>query len=629
MASPTTEAAPAKEMDASSAPASAPSGPGRPPSTGIRSLPFEIQISALTYLRATDLSALQRCCRHFHDRSLINGVIRHTAERVYPPGLTDGYDTPAVGGSANTQTGSGRPDFLTYEMLRNMEMLVVARVLSRPEPPLPEREAGFYVSKAWCRVALRWLEAQEEERKERHLLLQQGQQQQSTRNPHASKKKKKARKPKRQERIRSRKLSEASPPWANVNQDIACGHGDLARQSSKSARTRRRILDKQAWRVLNRLYPDSVQLSSSGPECIQCLMEAETAKKTEADRKQLAAEERKRPLGCPIVRGVYTRNKGLPQSCLASVVDSDLKPAPITPSRVRGAFRARECPLVPGVYNALPRSWCHRWRRYLKTGEGERPEVPDASALLCEGHTLPLVPPHLEAFLFGDSPTLLCGSSSLSDADGSTSLRSPHPGGFSPSPSVPASPFFPFPVGYNPVHSDEPLEGGAAAAAAQNEDPEEEAIVTALRAAGLSEAEVQAQRQAMISLERQSHMAAAAASAQPALASGSVPTAPDPRAAGRKSVNEELDRENYRVVEILTDEEVDALEKWWPKISSNYALRFAVTVNDEGRRTVVWSTSPCRECDASGKNCQGEFVGRTQRARRIRRKGTVPNGKGR
>ena len=124
-----------------SAPASAPSGPGRPPSTGIRSLPFEIQINALTYLRATDLSALQRCCRHFHDRSLINGVIRHTAERVYPPGLTDGYDTPAVGGSANTQTGSGRPDFLTYEMLHNMEMLVVARVLSRV--PWTTNEGGW------------------------------------------------------------------------------------------------------------------------------------------------------------------------------------------------------------------------------------------------------------------------------------------------------------------------------------------------------------------------------------------------------------------------------------------------------------------------------------------------------
>ena len=54
----------------------------------------------------------------------------------------------------------------TYEMLRNMEMLVVARVLSRPEPPVHERDTCFYVSKSWCRAALRWLEVQEEEWKE-------------------------------------------------------------------------------------------------------------------------------------------------------------------------------------------------------------------------------------------------------------------------------------------------------------------------------------------------------------------------------------------------------------------------------------------------------------------------------
>ena len=77
-----------------------------------------------------------------------------------------------------TKKGKGNPAALTlavvstektytYEMLRNMEMLVVARVLSRPEPPLHARSSAFYVSKSWCRAALRWLEVQEEEQKER------------------------------------------------------------------------------------------------------------------------------------------------------------------------------------------------------------------------------------------------------------------------------------------------------------------------------------------------------------------------------------------------------------------------------------------------------------------------------
>lgn len=99
--------------------------------------------------------------------------------------------------------------------------------------------------------------------------------------------------------------------------------------------------------------------------------------------------------------------------------------------------------------------------------------------------------------------------------------------------------------------------------------------------------------------------------------------------ATRETINEQLDRENYRVVEILTDEEFTALEKWWPDISVNYALRFAVAKDGSGRRNIIWSTPPCRECDASGKNCQTFDGMRMQRARRIRRDGHVPNGKGR
>ena len=31
------------------------------------------------------------------------------------------------------------------------------------------------------------------------------------------------------------------------------------------------------------------------------------------------------------------------------------------------------------MYNVLPREWCHRWRKYIKSGEGGMPEAPDAS----------------------------------------------------------------------------------------------------------------------------------------------------------------------------------------------------------------------------------------------------------
>jgi len=648
-----------------------------PPTSALLALTQEVQISIYTYLRATDLSSLQRVSRHFNDRSLINAIIGHTAEHVYPPDLTQGFDTPEVGGPVNTQTGAGGtgPDFLTYEMLRNMEMLVVARVLSRPEPPLGEREQGFYVSRSWCRTALRWLEVQQEEQREaakrRNMSTSAAAAASSSstsRNPHASKKKKKTRKDKKQERIRNRKNSNALPPWQNINDDILCPHGDLARCSSKSTRARRRIMDKQAWKVLNKLYPDSVQLSSVQSECLQCIMELETSRKNEADKKEKEKEERRRPLSCSIVRGIYTRSKGVPASCLACNVEEEAaaganncldckvpaKPVAHISSRDLHcpgtcSRNNQQCPLIPGVYNALPRSWCHRWRKFLKTGDGERPVAPDATALLCDAHRVPLIPPHLEAFLYGDTPTLLVGSGITAYFPDDVDAPLTNPPAPSAAAAAASSPYHAIPVGLNPVRRTS-SEDGVDDGGEDGVTEEEEAIVTALRAAGLSESEVQAQRLAMMNLERQSHMAAAASSPAPhslreqgsfnrQSSIGTINTPDTPAAAAasaaanigssnRESINEQLDRENYRVVEILTDEEFTALEKWWPDISVNYALRFAVTEDDGGKRSIVWSTAPCQECDASGKNCH-EFAGRMQRARRIRRNGTVPNGKGR
>ncbi len=185
----------------------------------------------------------------------------------YPSDLTKGFDTPIVSGevrsvavaakkgkrssqqqqqlaaastsaSASTSTTTPTEKVYTYEMLRNMEMLVVTRVISRPEPPAHERSTGFYVSKSWCRAALRWLEVQEEERKEREerrraaeeakLLAAQaastpngkggkGKHHRKSPHPGSSGKKKLSRKEQRQ---RDRKMSDAMPPWSNINTDI-------------------------------------------------------------------------------------------------------------------------------------------------------------------------------------------------------------------------------------------------------------------------------------------------------------------------------------------------------------------------------------------------------------------------
>jgi hypothetical protein len=59
--------------------------------------------------------------------------------------------------------------------------------------------------------------------------------------------------PKMKQRLRERRCSEASLPWPNFNSDLLCEHSQLQRCSSgKSARARRKLLDKQAWKILKK-----------------------------------------------------------------------------------------------------------------------------------------------------------------------------------------------------------------------------------------------------------------------------------------------------------------------------------------------------------------------------------------
>jgi len=293
-------------------------------------------------------------------------------------------------------------------------------------------------------------------------------------------------------------------------------------------------MDKQAWKILKKLYPDSTQLDSMGGECLQCLMETETAKKNEQDRLEQEKIERKKPLADPLVRRFYTRTRGVPAECLTEN----------TPA----VAAANLCPLKSGTYVILPRAWCHQWRKYMKTGEGSMPMPPDSSALLCDAHKYALLPPHLEAFLNGNTSQLLSTVKVVNDV---------------PQSPVPAPPGA-VPVGMQPNFDTETL--------------------NAMMAAGLSQAEIASQRLAMLQLQhdqQQQH--------QVALLSSRRDSA---------NVNDMLDRENHVVVELVTQDEWNALQEagGWPKTLSHFAVR--VTVLDNQSYSV--STHPCRECDPTG-----------------------------
>ena len=65
-------------------PPSSPSRRNTPPVKidGLDTFPRELHMNILTFLRATDLSALQRTCSSFNQRDLVNAVVEYAAEEV-------------------------------------------------------------------------------------------------------------------------------------------------------------------------------------------------------------------------------------------------------------------------------------------------------------------------------------------------------------------------------------------------------------------------------------------------------------------------------------------------------------------------------------------------------------------
>jgi len=453
-------------------------------------------------------------------------------------------------------TTNGKPFRYTVTHLRSIELTVVARVLSLPEP-----KTGYFVSKSWIKKTLLFLEKVNE-------------QPMCTTTP-------KKKLTKKQERQRNRRLSDVTAPWPNANSDIICEHQNLQRSGAKAARSHRKLMDKKSWKVLRKLYPDSTQLDSVTGECLQCMMEAETARKDFQDKLEQQKLERKKPLSNPHVRRFYTRTRGVPYHCLVEnadsnkcgatdVVDSDdggekmcAREQCPSPSPYRKGY---SCPLTGGTYVILPRSWCHQWRRYIKTGEGCMPIAPESSALLCDAHKLVLLPPHLEAFLRGETAQLFA-SVKENRQDGVSSPSPVIASVAAASVVIPRSP-----VGVQPVLDAE--------------------TIHALMAAGISRAEAAAQVTAMQQLEEGRE--------RDRLSRLSIGRRETERNESTSSVcnNKLLDRENHVVVELVTHEEWLALQEagCWRKQVSTYSM--CVTVDNDG--SFALSTLPCRECDPTG-----------------------------
>jgi hypothetical protein len=488
-------------------------------------------------------------------------------------------------GKADLNTGSSdlliqEQPLFTFEHLRNMELLVVARVLNSPEPA-----TGYVVSKSWCKTALCWLEGQQERRYEQQQLALQAALETGS---GSNKKKKMVKKLKTKSTRKTHQRATTPPP--NINSDITCAHDQLQRcTSTKSVRARRRLLDKQAWKILKALYPESTPIPAQSGECIQCIAEACQIQKMEHDQQEALKEQRKLPLQNPHIRRFYTRTRGVPEMFVrASSRNDDF----VSTTEMNGASGKDECPLIDGTYYVLPRSWCHGWRRFIKTGEGSAVmnhtngtstySPPDASCLLCDAHRLALLPPHLEAYLYGESDHLFDSSSSYNN------IRSRNIGA-DPAPAVAT-------LYSESTEHQYPL-------VPPGQGPTQESIL-AMRSLGLDEYEIGRQLSALRVIEARNERL----------------NQHDDISTNAISRNELLDQENYHVVEILSETEFRSLLGCWSASTSVYVLRFivnrgivstiaATTERDslmigsgqEEASRADFCISICRNCDATGR----------------------------
>lgn len=317
----------------------------------IEFLPAEPLALMLSFLRARELAHANLSCKLF-DQELVRRACRLVVDDIHPTLLSEFLATASTQGS---HTGA----------LRWLELKRIFTLIAAPEAP-----KGFWVSKTWCNHARKWVELQ------RPLLCP---------------KKAKGKAVKRRSRSNGSRRSSSSdlPPWPDINADIVCEHGNLARACSM--RGKRRVVDCKTWAELIKFYPTSRAFpTAESGECIICACQVAAR---EEDKQRLCLQvkqSRKAELCHPARARLFGRRTGVPQHLH------------------RGRDRSpMQLPLLPGVYHLLPRFWLRTWRHFIRDHQAPPPPPLESSHLLCEAHGLPLVPPHVSQFLAGDRDALL------------------------------------------------------------------------------------------------------------------------------------------------------------------------------------------------------------------------------
>ena len=348
---------------------------GHPTKSTLADIPAELIIITLQYLRAVDLANVAESNKFLFSKEKVSKAILHQLKSTY-----------------NVPTSND----ITYSpgMLYANEVKSILSALNAPQPLIN----GYWISTLWLANAKKFYEAINLSQIETNCQGKKF----STPNKHKQK-------------IRTRRGSDALPPWPSMTTDILCCHGKLS--LSKGSGAKRRMIDKCSWNLLRKFYPFGSAFSVKCHDCDICTKEFQEFKSMQAEKKEDLIEKRRYLLNLNVqLEHILTRKNGFPIHLLVNAYSSKEESTEFNYNigdknniiNNDEVFVNRQ-PLLPGLYNIIPRYWLKVWRNICKDISCEQLPDLDYATLLCRHHGHLIVPSHLEVFLLGIKKTLFSG----------------------------------------------------------------------------------------------------------------------------------------------------------------------------------------------------------------------------
>ena len=368
---------------------------------GIGNLSDEVFIRILTYLRAVDLASAREVDKTIFSSLRVSAAV-HLELNDYTSfgGVSPQFKIPSVKISDLL-----RPDIL---YLREISSIIIA--LNNSPPPFgkglkikftatPHKYylAGYWISTSWVANAKKHFDALVLPELEGNVSVKKGGKRKNS-------------------KIRQRRGSDTLPPWPAMNADLLCPHDNLSLTNGGGLKGRRRSIDSRSWFLLRKFYPHGPTYKcSTASECDICFMEKEEAKANAVGKKEAELQVRRNDYIPSDLEALSVRKCGVPVASITSRVDmytsdafADPKPTSIVdnnftfssassfenledsffnPSNFRDdAAVSFQQPLVPGLYNLVPRGWLKSWRRYTKDPDLTSLPALDCSSLFCSSH---------------------------------------------------------------------------------------------------------------------------------------------------------------------------------------------------------------------------------------------------